>query len=292
MLTSRLSTLRLGSAFNASSLRRSNIILPTSSRLFSSTPVSSPAQSSVNVQDMVDFSVTPVPMRKGTQDKKWDTKDLESISVEVGKHLNPADWRDKAAWKLVRFLRVVSDLFFRDRYVHRAVTLETVAAIPGMVTGVHRHLSSLRGLKHDGGWIHHMLHEAENERIHLMVWMKICKPNIIERSLVLAVQGIFFNAYFLLYLVDPKLCHRFVGYLEEEAVISYTHLLHDIDAGKIKNTPAPAIAIHYWNLKEGATLRDVTLAVRADEALHRDINHHLVDRLKAGADDLRVPFSG
>lgn len=89
-----------------------------------------------------------------------------------------------------------------------------------------------------------------------------------------AVQGVFFNAYFLSYVISPKLAHRITGYLEEEAVNSYTEFLNDIDAGKFENSPAPAIAIDYWRLPKDATLRDVVFVIRADEAHHRDINHY------------------
>ena len=30
------------------------------------------------------------------------------------------------------------------------------------------------------------------------------------------------------YLISPKSCHAFVGYLEEEAVKTYTHAVHDV----------------------------------------------------------------
>ena len=33
------------------------------------------------------------------------------------------------------------------------------------------------------------------------------------------------NMFFLAYLVSPRFCHRFVGYLEEEAVKTYTYCL-------------------------------------------------------------------
>jgi len=42
--------------------------------------------------------------------------------------------------------------------------------------------------------------------------------------------------------------------------------------GKIKNVAAPQIAIKYWNMPSDATLR-----VRADEADHRLVNHHMGD---------------
>lgn len=31
---------------------------------------------------------------------------------------------------------------------------------------------------------------------------------------------------FVAYLINPKICHRFVGYLEEEAVHTYTRCIH------------------------------------------------------------------
>jgi len=41
---------------------------------------------------------------------------------------------------------------------------------------------------------------------------------------------------------------------------------------------APSEAVHYYGLDpETATMRDVFLSVRADEAVHRSINHHFSD---------------
>lgn len=151
--------------------------------------------------------------------------------------------------------------------------LETVAAVPGMVGGVLLHLRSLRKFEQSGGWIKALLEEAENERMHLMTMVELVKPKWYERLLVLAVQGVFFNAYFVLYLFSPKLAHRIVGYLEEEAIHSYTEYLKDLNEGKIENVPAPAIAIDYWRLPKDATLKDVITVIRADEAHHRDVNH-------------------
>lgn len=63
----------------------------------------------------------------------------------------------------------------------------------------------------------------------------------------------------------------------------------EIDNGNIENSKnVPDIAIDYWHLdKNTATLRDVVLAVRADEATHRDTNHHFADRILVGREDLR-----
>ncbi|RKP10927.1 alternative oxidase-domain-containing protein [Thamnocephalis sphaerospora] len=217
-----------------------------------------------------------------------DTSQLENLDIALKQHRKPENVSDWIAHRTVKAMRVVADAFFRKRYLHRAVTLETVAAVPGMVAGMHRHLHSLRWMRHDGGWISHLLAEAENERMHLLTWMRVTNPTLLERGLIFAVQGGFFSVYFLLYLFAPKTAHRVVGYLEEEAIVSYTQMLQEIDNGNIPNLPAPQIAIDYWNMRKDATLRDVTLAVRADEAMHRDTNHDFADRLLSGQENLRV----
>ena len=62
-------------------------------------------------------------------------------------------------------------------------------------------------------------------------------------------------------------------------MISYTHFLAELDEGRTPNVAAPAIARHYWKLLDDATLRDVVLVVRADEAHHRDVNHGFANEL-------------
>ncbi|KAI5165661.1 ubiquinol oxidase [Nematocida sp. AWRm78] len=210
--------------------------------------------------------------------QKITHNELESVDVEVGKHLPQKDFSDIFAWRTVKGLRMIADVVFYRRYVHRAIVLETVAAIPGMVGGVIRHLKSLRNMKDDSN-IRVLLAEAENERMHLMTWMEVAKPLLIERLIVMGLQGVFFNAYLLLYLISKRTAHRLVGYLEEEAIISYTEMVKEIEAGIIPNVPAPEIAKKYWNLPSNATLLDVTLAIRADEATHRDTNHEIANEL-------------
>ncbi|MBY0568818.1 MAG: alternative oxidase [Hyphomonadaceae bacterium] len=188
---------------------------------------------------------------------------------------------------LTRFLRLFADAFFRKRYGHRAVVLETVAAVPGMVGGMLNHLKSLRRMQDDRGWIKTLLDEAENERMHLMTFIAVAQPSPFERALVLLAQGLFFNAFFVLYLFAPRTAHRLVGYFEEEAVVSYTAYLAEIDRGGADNPPAPEIAIRYWGLPVNARLRDVILAVRADEAGHRDVNHQFADELRSSRTKMR-----
>lgn len=197
---------------------------------------------------------------------------------------NALSWRHKKQTLSDRFakaacmgLRFIADQFFKKRYGHRAVVLETVAAVPGTVAGVHTHLRSIRDIKDDEGWVRHLWDEAENERMHLMTFVEIAKPSFFERMIILSAQAVFFSTFFVAYAINPRTMHRFVGYMEEEAVRSYTEYLNEIDAGRIDNVAAPQIAIEYWGLCRDAKLRDVVIAVRNDEAEHRDANHSFAE---------------
>ena len=196
---------------------------------------------------------------------------------DLSKHLEPKNFSDKVALGFTKFLRFLADTFFRKRYGHRAVVLETVAAVPGMVAGMLIHFKSLRKMEDDKGWIKTLLEEAENERMHLMTFIHIAKPTWIERIIILIAQFIFIITYGLIYLVSQRTAHRIVGYFEEEAVRSYSEYLHELETGKIKDQPAPEIAINYWNLPLHSTLKDVVRVIRDDEAGHRDVNHNFAD---------------
>ena len=196
---------------------------------------------------------------------------------ELNKHFKPKNFSDKIALLFTKFLRLLADTFFKKRYGHRAVVLETVAAVPGMVAGMLIHLKSLRKIEDDRGWIKTLLEEAENERMHLMTFIHVAKPTTIERFIIMIAQFIFIFTYGVIYLISQRTAHRIVGYFEEEAVISYTEYLKELEAGTIPDQPAPEIAINYWNLPLHATLKDVVRVIRDDEAGHRDVNHTFAD---------------
>jgi len=197
----------------------------------------------------------------------------------LNRHHKPQNLSDKVAFTFTKFLRFLADTFFKKKYGHRAVVLETVAAVPGMVAGMLLHLKSLRKMQDDKGWIKILLDEASNERMHLMTFIKIAKPTFIERMIIMIAQFIFILMYLFIYIISQRTAHRIVGYFEEEAVISYTEYLKEIEEGKIENIKAPQIAINYWNLPLNSTLKDVVKVIRDDEAGHRDVNHSFANIL-------------
>src|ERR1700712_4695418 len=99
-----------------------------------------------------------------------------------------------------------------------------------------------------------MLEDAYNERMHLLTFLKMAEPGWFMKLMILGAQGVFCNGFFVAYLLSPKTCHRFVGYLEEEATLTYTREIADIDAGRLPNwakMQAPEIAVDYYKMPEG-----------------------------------------
>ena len=181
---------------------------------------------------------------------------------------------DNFAYSMTKFFRFIAESFFLKRYGHRAVVLETVAGVPGMVAGVWMHFKSLRKMKAGyGEQIREMLSEAENERMHLMFFIEIAKPNLIERFIVLFSQLLFGLFYLFMYIFFTRTAHRMIGYFEDEAVNSYSEYLKMVESGKVENTPAPHLAINYYQLGADAKLSDLIKCVRADEQHHSETNH-------------------
>lgn len=192
-------------------------------------------------------------------------------------HQKPSKVSEYIAYKITQILKFTLNIFYGTKYAKRAVILETIAAVPGMVAGMLNHLKALRRMRDDEGWVRELLDEAENERMHLMIFLNIAKPTWVERTLVLLGQGAFLVVYTFLYILSSKTAHRVVGYFEEEACKSYTEFLEKIDQGLVENVAAPKIAKVYYKLPNDALLRDVVLRIREDEAKHRDRNHEFAD---------------
>jgi ubiquinol oxidase len=64
-------------------------------------------------------------------------------------------------------------------------------------------------MRADMGWIEKLLEEAENERMHLMTWMKVIQPTKLERMLVLLAQFVYTPFYAAIYVCSPYTAHRY-----------------------------------------------------------------------------------
>ena len=200
--------------------------------------------------------------------------------MQILERIRTVNVSDAFAYSMTRFFRLTADTFFAKRYGHRAVVLETVAGVPGMVAGVWMHFKSLRAMKAGyGEQIREMLAEAENERMHLMFFIEIAKPNLIERTIVLSAQIVFGLFYLFMYIFFTRTAHRMIGYFEDEAVKSYTEYLEIVESGKVENIPAPQLAIQYYKLGSDSKLSDLIRCVRADEQHHSETNHNYADKL-------------
>lgn len=163
--------------------------------------------------------------------------------------------------------------------VWRLIVLESFAGVPGFLAAAHRHFSAIRHLRRDFGWINTLLEEAENERMHLMICMKMFNAGLLTRAMVLTTQVVMTPFLFALYALHPKSCHRFVGYLEETASFTYRQIITCVRTPgtplheEWSNLRAPAIAKGYYNLPDDAMWVDVLEQMFADETHHRDVNH-------------------
>jgi len=164
---------------------------------------------------------------------------------------------------------------------YRLIILESVAGVPGMLGGMFRHFRSLRELERDHGFIFTLLEEAENERMHLIVCMSFFEAGPVTRAVVQVAQVAMTPFLTALYVMRPQYLHRFVGYLEETAVHTYTNIVKMTDTPGTqlnqawKDVPAPKAAIDYWKMSEDAKWVDCLNRMLADESHHRDVNHAL-----------------
>ncbi len=207
---------------------------------------------------------------------------LNINKADLLRHHAPEGTSDRIALTSARLLASTAGALFGRRYCNRAVVIETVAAVPAMVAATLLHLQCLRRMTDDRGWVRVFMDEAENQRAHLMAFVAITQPSIVERLLIAISQGVFYNAYFLFYLISGRTAHRLAGYLAEESIRGYSHYLERIESGVQENRAAPASAVAYWSLSPDARLMDMVLAMREDEAIHRDIHHAFADALTRG----------
>ena len=218
------------------------------------------------------------------------TEVLDTLEQGQLTHVLPARVGDHAAIVLVRLQRWFADRFARERYLHRATVLKVVAPSPAFAAAVVQHFSCLIRVR-ENSKARMLLSEAENHQRHLHILMELAKPNPAEICAIYICQVVQFFVYLGLFTVAPRFAHRLVGYTLEESAVMYTHMINDIDAGKVGELPGgrlPDSAFKYWGMAHtpddaatshngeppvGWSVRHLALLIRADEMEHRD-NHH------------------
>jgi ubiquinol oxidase len=87
---------------------------------------------------------------------------MENLKIQHFKPEKMADWA--AFWAvqwLMLMINLMSGFYFGPmteiKWLRRTFLMETVSLIPGMVGSICRYLRTLRMMKRDRGWIHHLL---------------------------------------------------------------------------------------------------------------------------------------
>mmetsp|Transcript_91104 Transcript_91104/g.208855 ORF Transcript_91104/g.208855 Transcript_91104/m.208855 type:complete len:344 (-) Transcript_91104:423-1454(-) len=216
----------------------------------------------------------------------WSKEEIDHMLANLWQH-KPQTFSDKfvhgAMYGLYKTFNFITGYKAENTPVRavewRLIVLESFAGVPGFVAAMFRHFRSLRNLCRDHGWIHTLLEEAENERMHLLTCMKMFDAGIVTRTLVISAQVVMTPFVAALLIVKPGAAHRFVGYLEETACITYANVIHQVETpgtplhGAWSDVDAPEIARTYWKLSDDAKWVDVLKCMFADECNHRDVNH-------------------
>jgi len=253
---------------------------------FRNSPTEHPLKVPKRVVERLDVDLKPGEWVNPTVNHVWSDEEIQARLSTQPRH-QPVTFTDKLARN---FLNVAYWTFNKvtgyeaadptpESVAFRFIFLESIAGVPGMVAAQHRHFRSLRNMDRDYGWIHTLLEEAENERMHLLTFMQAFKPGFLARSSVFFTQFGFGGLFIVAYVVSPSMAHRLVGYIEEMAVVTYTNVIELMETPGTKLEKAwskkdvPQIATMYWRLSPDATFLDVIKQIAVDETNHRDVNH-------------------
>ena len=287
-------------------MHRSSLVLRSSRNLLPSTlrlPLSTGALRSLSTQHFkASNTVHPLlpqkqylAMEREMADKTgrqqnhiWSKDELDSaLATFSDKHV-PETLSDKVMHGFM-YYGLYHPFNFITGYTHhdpspsslvwRLIVLESFAGVPGFVAAGMRHFHSLRALERDYGWIHTLLEEAENERMHLLTCLSMFQAGPVTRLMCIGAQFSMTPFLMMIYVVNPKAMHRFVGYLEQTACETYHNVISHLETpgtrlhAEWSGLPAPEIAKGYWKLPDDATWLDTLRCIYADESHHRDVNH-------------------
>ncbi|KAJ3188054.1 inducible alternative oxidase 2 [Irineochytrium annulatum] len=176
-------------------------------------------------------------------------------------------------------------------WARRLHLTECVAAAPPFAGALATHLRFMGTMHERRGLVETLLDEGEGRRERMRCWAEINKPGAIVRLGRALAQGLWYNVFLAMYSASPTLAHKVLAMQSERTVVTYTYLLRDLERedpldittkGWRVHDPAPPSALAYWQLSEGATVRDTLLCMRRDEAFVCD-RHHWLSQLKEGS---------
>lgn len=213
---------------------------------------------------------------------------VQEAEKVYGTHHKPQGIRDWVAFAWIKMMIFGADIISRrpkmneKLFLRRLLYLETMGAAVGLAAPTAQHMRHVIQFKggEEGQIINHLVEESDNERVHLYAILELKRPSLPTRIAVLMFQTAFFLMFTTIHFISPRVGFRYIGYLEEEAFDTYTKIIKGIDEGTLpewKNYPAPSELKMYYMLPDDAVLRDAYVCVRADEVMHREVNHHLGD---------------
>ncbi|EAN97989.1 hypothetical protein C3747_33g208 [Trypanosoma cruzi] len=253
--------------------------------------------------------------------------DINALEGERLTHSPPQRFSDHCCIYLVKLLRWCADKLFRERYLHRATMLKVIAPAPPLAGAMISHLRMILK-KENPAYIpgkgdfatetRGLLAQAESHASHIRILMLLTEITYVERVAAVFLQAIHFAIFAFLFLLSPRVAFRLMGYLGEESVVIWTHMINDIDFGKVTERALPQDAIEYWGLhklkytrasaadvkrfdvrencdeeattgkhqqtsdvpeEEEITLRDLILLLRSDEMVWREACHRMADEM-------------
>ena len=211
---------------------------------------------------------------------------MEHEALAITHHV-PTTPGDYIALYGVRCLRWVAHRTYRDRFLHRSFPLVALAPVFPLTSVVAAHFGGVVRHSHYGPAHQErssrLLDELHNKEMHYAAMLEFASVRPFDRCFIAVCRALCHVVYAVASLIAPRMGYRFVAYLAEEATVTLTHFVNDIDTGHIADVPATPMCVTYWAMPKGGptggcSLRDVVLRLRTDAMTHRDWNHHRANR--------------
>ncbi len=138
------------------------------------------------------------------------------------------------------------DKLYKKRLYARFYVLETVARVPYFSYLSVLHLYETLGIWRKADWLKIHFAQAWNEHHHLLIMESLGgNRRFVDRFLARFTALIYYWLIVFLYMVSPRHAYYFSQLIEEHAYHTYDNFVHR-NAAKLKQLPAPIVAINYY----------------------------------------------